>query len=382
MSKLRRPIVQTRRDAWVEVDLGNVEHNIKALKDFIRSETKFLAVVKADAYGHGSDMIASTLVASGVDILGVASVDEGIQLRDAGISVPILVLGATPDWAFVSAVENDIQLSIFTESHINSCIYTYNRLGKKPEVHIKVDTGMHRIGISYKKAQDFINKVLETEEIVLKGIFSHLACAENPEITRLQKEYWDCLVGTVKNKEKYILHLANTAGMIGYSDVNYDMVRVGIGIYGLYPDLHGEIEKKPDLKQVMSLKGRITYIKEIPGGSGISYGYSYKTDRDSSRIATIPVGYADGVPRSLSNKIYGLVKGQKIKQVGNITMDQMMFDITGIENISTGDVITILGEDNGDFLSIEDWAGELNTINYEITCRLRVRLPRVYTRSC
>ncbi len=380
MSKSRRPIVQTRRDAWVEINLGNVEHNVKALKKLITAGAKFLAVVKADAYGHGSAMIASTLIASGVDMLGVASVDEGIQLRDAGISVPILVLGTTPDWAFVSAVENDIQLSIFTKEHINSCIHAYERLNKKPSVHIKVDTGMHRIGIPYRSVPDFIKEVLNIEEIELKGIFSHLACAENREITEKQKQRWESLISRIENGDNYILHLVNTAGMIGYDDLNYDMVRVGIGIYGLFPDLQDKIAGKPDLKQVMSLKGRITYIKEISEGSGISYGYSYIADKKIVKIATIPVGYADGVPRSLSNKIYGIINGHKVRQVGNITMDQMMFDVTKIDNIKIGDIVTLLGEDNGEFIPIDNWAGKLNTINYEITCRLRVRLPRVYTR--
>ncbi|HSA06709.1 MAG TPA: alanine racemase [Candidatus Gastranaerophilales bacterium] len=381
MSNLRKPIVQTRRDAWVEINLGYVEHNIKTLKRYLSGNTLFLAVVKADAYGHGADMIASTLVASGADALGVASVDEGIQLRNAGISVPIIVLGATPDWAFTSAVENDITLSIFSEEHINSCIHTYKRLGKKPQIHIKVDTGMNRIGISCNESLQYIKKVSELKEIELKGIFSHLACAENPEITQKQKQRWENLINQIENKENLILHLVNTAGMIGYKDMNYGMARAGIGIYGLFPDLHKEVLEKPDLKQVISLKGRITYLKEVSKNSGISYGYSYITQSETSKIATIPVGYADGVPRSLSNNIYGVINGNKVKQVGNITMDQIMFDVTEVENVKTGDIITLLGEDGGEFISINDWADKLNTINYELTCRLRVRLPRVYTRS-
>ena len=370
--------MQTRRDAWVEVNLGTVEQNINELKKL--TDAKLMAVVKADAYGHGADLTASTLIASGVNMLGVASVDEGIQLREAGISAPILVLGATPEWAFTSAVEHDIQLSIFSQGHIDSCIRTYERLNKKPSVHIKVDTGMNRIGIPYKEALEFIEKVANTEEINLEGIFSHLACAENPKKTQEQKQQWENLISHLKNRDKYILHLVNTAGMIGYRDMDYDMVRSGIGVYGLYPDLQTNTPIKPDLKQVMSLKGRITYIKEVSPGCGISYGHSYKTG-EIAKIATIPIGYADGVPRSLSNKIYGLVKGHKIQQVGNITMDQMMFNITGLEAIHTGDVITLLGEDNGNFISLNDWTEKLGTINYEITCRLRVRLPRVYTRS-
>jgi alanine racemase len=338
-------------------------------------------VVKADAYGHGSDMSAATLIASGVDMLGVASVDEGIQLRAAGITVPILVLGTTPDWAFVSAAENNIQVSIFDDEHINSCIHTYNRLGCKQEVHVKVDTGMHRIGINHEVASEFINKVLNTPEIELQGVFSHLACAENREITACQVKRWENVINAIPNRQNLVIHLSNTAGIISNSDLNYDMVRAGIGIYGLYPDLPGDVAVVPDFKQVMSLKGRISHIKEISEDSGVSYGYSYKADKERVKIATIPIGYADGVPRSLSNRIFGIIKGQKVQQVGNITMDQMMFDITNVNNVSNGDIITLLGEDNGAFISIDEWAKLLGTINYEVTCRLRVRLPRVYTRK-
>jgi len=366
----RTPILQTRRDAWVEVDLGSVEHNIKALKSRLSAGTKLLAVVKADAYGHGSTTIAPILVASGVDMLGVASVDEGIELRDAGITIPVLVLGVTPDWAVCSAVENDLELSVFTHEHITSCVYAYQRLEKKPKVHIKVDTGMHRIGISCKHALDFIKQVQDTEEICLEGVFSHLACAENNEITVKQKQAFDSLIEQVKNRDKLSLHLVNTAGMLNYDSMQYNMARVGIGIYGLIPGF----------RQAMSLKGRITYIKEVSEGCGISYEYSYVTDKPG-KVATIPVGYADGVSRNLSNKIYGILKGQKVSQVGNITMDQMMFDITGIDNVQTGDIITLLGEADGACIAVSDWAEKLNTINYEITCRLKVRLPRVYTRS-
>lgn len=366
----RTPILQTRRDAWVEVDLGHIEHNIKALKAKLAKDTKLLAVVKADAYGHGATTIAPILVASGVDMLGVASVDEGIELRKSGIKTPIIVLGAAPDWAVCSAVENDIELSIFTREHIDSCIYAYNRLNKKPVVHIKVDSGMHRIGIPVNEALEYIKEVQNTEEIQLEGIFSHLACAENNEITMKQKSMFDSLINQIDNKEKLNIHLVNTAGMLNYNHLHYDMARVGIGIYGLVPGF----------KQAMGLKGRITYIKALPPNSGISYEYSHITDK-ASKIATIPIGYADGVSRSLSNKIYGMLKNHKVPQVGNITMDQMMFDVTGLEDVKTGDIITLLGESGDECIPVSDWAEKLNTINYEITCRLKVRLPRVYTRS-
>ncbi|OGI00335.1 MAG: alanine racemase [Candidatus Melainabacteria bacterium GWF2_37_15] len=363
-------MVQTRRDAWVEIDLGCIEQNIKIIKNCVSPGTKILAVVKADAYGHGSSMITPTLVASGVDMLGVASVDEGIELRKGGITLPIIVLGVTPEWAITSAVENDIIVSIFTREHVNACIYAYKKLKKKPCVHIKVDTGMHRIGISCDDAPAFIKEVASIEEIQLEGIFSHLACAENKQITMKQNTLFQNVINKVENTDKYKIHLVNTAGMLAYKELHYDVVRAGIGIYGLVPGF----------KQVMSLKGRITHIKELVPDCGISYEYSFITKKNA-KIATIPIGYADGVSRNLSNKIYGIVKGRKVKQVGNITMDQMMFDVTGINDIKTGDIITLLGAADGECIPISDWAEKLNTINYEIACRLRVRLPRVYTRS-
>lgn len=380
MPQTRKPIVQTRRDAWIEVNLAHIEHNIKALKEFISPEVKFLAVIKADAYGHGATMTAPILYASGVDMFGVASVDEGIQLRQSGIATPILVLGTVPEWAFPSAVEHEIQISIFTEDHINACIDTFKRTKKKPQVHIKVDTGMNRIGLSSKDAPKFINKVLNTKEIELKGVFSHLACAECFEKSEVQKDKWQNVIKDLSNRN-ILKHIVNTAGLISYKDMHYDMVRAGIGIYGLMPDLSSYINQKPVLKPAMSLKARIVYLKEIEKNNGVSYGHTFVTENEVTKIATIPVGYADGVPRGLSNKIYGLINGQKIKQIGNITMDQIMFDVSNIDIINTGDVITLLGSDGKEFIHIDEWANLLDTINYELTCRLKVRLPRVYTRD-
>ena len=380
MSQLRKPFVQTRRDAWVEINLAHVEHNIKALKAFTSPYTKFLAVVKADAYGHGSTMTAPTLLASGVDMFGVASVDEGIQLRQSGVVAPILVLGSTPEWAITSATEHEIQISIFTDSHINACIETYNRLKKKPQVHIKVDTGMNRIGLSYKDAPLFINKVLKTKQIELKGVFSHLACAECFDKSEIQKQKWLETIKELDNKN-ILKHFVNTSGLIGYKDMHYDMVRAGIGIYGLMPDLNPFIISKPELKPAMSLKGRIIFLKEIEKENGVSYGHSFVTQNEVTKIATIPIGYADGVPRSLSNKIYGLINGQKVKQIGNITMDQMMFDVSNVNIVETGDIITLIGHDENESIQIDEWANLLGTINYELTCQLKVRLPRNYTRD-
>ena len=393
MSQSRKPIVQTRRDAWIEINLAHVEHNVKVLKDFTSSDTKFLAVVKADAYGHGSAVTAPILLASGVDMFGVASVDEGIQLRQAGIAAPILVLGSTPEWAFTSATEHNIQISVFTDEHINACIDTYNRLKVKPQVHIKVDTGMNRIGLSAKDAPAFIKKVLNTKQIELKGVFSHLACAECLDKSEIQKQKWQTVIKDIDDKN-IIRHLVNTSGLINYKDMHYDMVRAGIGIYGLEPDLTAKQKlcetdasacpftiNHTQLKPAMSVKGRIIFLKEIAKESGVSYSHSFVTKNDITKIATIPIGYADGVSRALSNKIYGLINGQKVKQIGNITMDQMMFDVSSVAGIEPGDVITLIGHDGEESIHIDEWAKLLDTINYELTCRLKVRLPRVYTRE-
>jgi alanine racemase len=380
MTQVRSPFVQTRRDAWVEVDLGNIEYNVKALKALIPSNTKFLAVVKADAYGHGATMTAPTLIASGVDVLGVASIDEGMQLREAGIDAPILVLGSAPSWSFIAAVENDIQLSIFTEEHINACISAYNKLGIKPKVHIKVDTGMHRIGISADEANEFISKVNQIKEINLQGVFTHLACAENTRITDKQRIKWEGVINQINDMD-ILIHAVNTAGLISYPDMKYNMIRSGIGIYGLMPDLSPDIKQVPELKQVMNLKGRVVHIQNLEQNSGISYGYSFVTSDSATKVATIPIGYADGVDRRLSNRIWGLINGKIIRQIGNITMDQMMFDVSNIDTVETGDIITLLGQDGDETIPIDVWAKKLQTINYEITCKLRVRLPRVYTRS-
>lgn len=370
----RQSYINVHRDSWVEVNLESLAQNVKSIKKLVKNGVKLLAVVKADAYGHGAVMVAPTMLASGVDVLGVASIDEGLNLRDANISCEILVLGAVPLWAFESAVENDITVSIFSEEHILACKQAYERTGKKVQVHIKIDTGMNRIGVSTQDAVEFISRLQAADFVDVKGVFSHLACAEDEKETQLQFKKFDEIISQIDKKD-LTLHILNTAGIMSYPEYQFDMVRAGIGLYGLMPDLPlGAQDSSFSLKQVMSLKGRITRIHTMPKGEGISYGHTFVADEDT-KVATVPIGYADGVPRALSNKIFGEINGVKIKQIGNITMDQMMFDITDVE-AQEGNIITILGED----LSIDEWAKIVGTINYELTCRLKVRLPRVYTR--
>lgn len=374
MKNVRQTNINIHRDSWVEINLENIAYNMRSIKKNTPKEIKLLAVVKADAYGHGSVMIAPTLLASGADMLGVASIDEGVDLRQAKINCDILVLGAVPVWAVESAVKADLTIAIFSKEHLEACKLAYERTGVKPKVHVKLDTGMNRIGVSIDEAVQFIDKVRNADYLDFRGVFTHLANAEIREKTKIQIDRWNSVISQI-NTEDLTLHILNTAGAMCYDVPNSNMRRAGIGIYGLYPDLplDGEVNKT-DLKPVMSLKARIVNIHEAKDGEGISYGHTF-TAHGAKTIATVPLGYADGVPRGLSNKISARLNGKTVQQVGNITMDQMMFDITGVD-ANLGDVITLLDESH----SIDEWARILGTINYELTCRLKVRLPRVYTR--
>lgn len=373
MKNIRQSNVNTHKDAWVEINLESLAENIIEIKKGIPSGKKMLGIVKADAYGHGSQMIAQTMLASGVDMFGVSSVDEGLDLRNVKIKAPILVVGAIPVWAVETAARNDIAFSVFNEEHLTACKDVYERTGIKPKVHVKLDTGMNRIGVRAEEGVNYIEKVRKADYLRFEGVFTHLAAAEEPDEAQKQIDKWNSVIENI-DTNGLLIHIQNTAATFAY-DIKSNMVRVGISIYGLYPDLPPKYNYKPKLKQVMGLKGRITNIHNIYPGEGVSYAHTFIADKPT-RVATIPIGYADGVSRGLSNKIYGMINGKKIKQIGNITMDQMMFDLGDIK-ANVGDVITLLDERN---LTLDSWAEILHTINYELTCRLKVRLPRVYVR--
>lgn len=373
MKNIRQTNINIHRDAWLEINIANLENNVCEIRKKVPENIKLLGVVKADAYGHGSIMLAPTILAQGIDMLGVASIDEGVDLRNANISCEILVLGAVPVWAVESAVKADLSISIFSKGHIDACRQAFERTGIRPKVHIKIDTGMNRIGVSTEDAVDFIKEVQKSSFIDLQGIFTHLAMAEDIKETEKQIKKWQKVISQI-DTSGLLLHVQNTAGTLSYKIPGINMCRLGIALYGLAPDYPPCIEEKPDIKPLISLKGRIVNIHEVKDGEGISYSYTYRAQGNRT-IATLPIGYADGISRALSNRIYGILNGKKVKQVGNITMDQMMFDITGTD-AELGDVITLLDCEN----SIDIWADILHTINYELTCRLKVRLPRVYTR--
>ena len=373
MKNIRQSNINILKDAWVEINLENLAHNIREIRKIIPKNKKFLGIVKADAYGHGAQMIARTMLASGVDWFGVSSIDEGLDLREIKIKAPILVVGAVPAWAIETASQNDISISIFNDEHLKACRAAYERTGIKPKVHVKLDTGMNRIGVRAEDGVKYIEKVRNADYVKYEGVFTHLAAAEEKDATDEQIRRWNEVINNI-DTTGLMIHIQNTAATFAY-DIPSNMVRVGISLYGLYPDLPIGVKNVPKLKQVISLKGRITNIHTVYPQEGVSYSHTFVA-YEPVKVATIPIGYADGVDRKLSNKIYGKLNGQKIRQIGNITMDQMMFDIGDID-AHIGDVITLLDEKD---LPLDSWADILNTINYELTCRLKVRLPRVYTR--
>lgn len=381
MKNIRTSFTNKHRDSWVEINLSKLEENILNIKDCIEDveNKELMAVIKADGYGHGSLMCAPTLQALGIKAFGVASIDEGIELRENKIDCPILVLGAVPVWAFEAALNYDIEVSVFTEEHLLAAKMLYERQGKKLKVQVKVDTGMNRIGINYKEAPLFIDKIKSMDCVELKGVFTHFADAENKEILNSQIEKFNYVLDRIDTKGLKV-HCQNSLGAFLINDKRYNTIRLGIVIYGLTPLTEGvePVVKIPNLSQLISVKGRITNIHTIKKGEGVSYGFKYIAKKDT-KIATIPIGYADGVSRGLSGKIQGSLAGRLINQIGRITMDQMMFDITDID-ASIGDIITILGKDETNNLSVDNWAKILGTINYELTCRLKVRLPRIYVR--
>lgn len=383
MQNFRGTFINKNRDAWVEINLSNLEHNVLLIKDFLKKNCNpkpdIFAVIKADGYGHGSLMCAPTLIACGVNYFGVASIDEGIELRENKITQPILVLGASPLWAMENAIKYDICVSFFNDEHIEMAQQLYERLNKKLKVHIKLDTGMNRIGINKEHSNNFIKKVLNSNAIELKGIFTHFADVENNDLFKRQIDEFQEIINPFKDifKEKKVkIHCLNSPGMFSYPQYSYDMVRMGVIMWGLTP-YSNENPNMPKVLPVMGLKARITNIHTLKKGDGISYGHTYIANEDT-KVATIPIGYADGVARNLSGKISAYLNGKEIKQIGRITMDQIMFDVSNVD-CKVGDIIVLLGEENKAD-TIDTWAEKLNTINYELTCRLKMRLSRIYVR--
>ncbi len=367
--------------AWVEIDLGALSHNVQQLVKFLSPRTQLMAVVKADAYGHGAVTIAQTALQSGASWLGVATVPEGIQLREVGIKAPILILGATHTPEQIHAIAHwKLQPTLCSPKQalvFSNVLETINDDSPVP-IHIKLDTGMSRLGTNWQQAVEFVQLVQRLPHLVIASVYSHLATADNLDSTIMQTQHrrFEEAIAQLKDMGIKIpcLHLANSAATLTNSALHYDIVRVGLAVYGLYPAAH--LQTAVNLKPVLQLKARVTQVKTIAAGTGVSYGHKFIAPHEL-RLAVVGIGYADGVPRNLSQNMQVLIRGQRVPQIGTITMDQLMLDVSAIPDLQAGEIVTLLGEQGKEQISANDWAEQLNTISWEILCGFKHRLPRV-----
>ena len=371
--------------AWVEIDQAALRHNVGQIRALIAPDTKIMAVVKADAYGHGAIAVAHTLVAAGVEWLAVATVPEGIELRAAGIVAPILVLGAIDTDIQVRAIVNwELQPTICSLAQAELISKSIAKLAPSQPlpVHLKLDTGMSRLGANWQQAAPIWREVSALPYLAIASLYSHLATADDldPMVMEMQVDRFERSLAAIKAAGSTLpmLHLANSAGILVGQRLHYQLVRPGLILYGLYPAPH--LAAAIDLRPVLSVRARISQIRDITAGTGVSYGYRFIAQRDL-QIAVVEIGYADGVPRRLSDRMQAIVRGQLVPQIGTITMDRMMIDVSQIPDLQVGEIVTILGTDGQIQIGADDWATELGTISWEILCGFKQRLPRISTNN-
>lgn len=367
---------------WAEVDLDAIRANIITMKNCVPNGKKLLAVIKANAYGHGAIELARELDDL-ADYYGVACIDEAIELRRANIAKPILILGYTDQSYYQELVTYGITQTVFSYEQAKALSQVAGAMGKTAIIHIKLDTGMNRIGYPCnEESVQEICRICELTNLKIEGVFTHYYKADAKDKTeamqQLQK-YTDMLNRLEERGVTFaIRHISNSAGIMEMPNEQYDMVRSGISTYGLYPS--EEMDKSCVLKPAMAMKSRITNVKRVPAGESIGYGATYTLDRERV-IATVGVGYADGYPRALSNQGRMLVKGQYVPIVGRVCMDQTMIDVTDVSAISVGDEVVLFGSQGENLLSVEELAEMSASFNYEFVCDVNRRVPRVYYRG-
>ncbi len=366
--------------AWLEINHKNIELNTLKIKEILSKECLLMAVVKADGYGHGAVTVAKAAMKGGANQLGVATLQEGIELREAGIESPILVLGSLIDIEELKAcLDWNLMPTLSDAREINVCKDIAKKKNQIFSVHLKFDTGMSRLGCSTKEAPRLISLINNARHLSLKGLYSHLALADEGKskncknFTNKQIEEFEKIIFKAPNN-RVCFHLANSAGTLINNKIHYDMVRVGLAIYGYSPFRDGN--NILGLKPALSVKAKITLIRDVAKGVGVSYGHQFITERPS-RLAVVAIGYADGINRSLSGKMSVICNGQLFPQVGAITMDQLLIDITNSTGIEIGSVVTLLGNQGKQAVTANEWVSLSGLIPWEILCGFKHRLPRV-----
>ena len=379
---------------WAEIDLKAIARNVAELRRIAQPQSRLMAVVKANGYGHGAIEVAQCALKNGAVALGVARIEEGIQIREAGIQAPVLIFGYTLPQQAADLLEYDLKPCVYAAAAARKLAGAAASRGKKIQAHLKVDTGMGRLGQLpqnfYTDNPTAINTaaleealtIAGLEGLELEGIFTHFATADSSD-----KSYAEKQLHLFKNYLRRlrqagfsppVRHAANSAALIDMPQSHFDMVRPGIAIYGLYPS--AEVQKnRVSLKPAMALKARIIHLKKVPAGFKVSYGSTYET-RKPTTIATVPVGYADGLSRLLSSRGQMLVHGQRAPIIGRVCMDLTMLDVGSIENVQMGDEVVVFGRQGNEALTVDEMAALLDTINYEIVTGITARVPRVYLR--
>lgn len=376
-------MIDNIRPTWAEIDLNNLEHNMKEIAKLCKGK-EIIAVLKADAYGHGALDVATTLIKGGATKLGVAVITEALELRDSGIDTPIVILGYTPLSFAKKLIINDIEQTVYTYECAAELSKEAQSLNKRVKIHVAVDTGMGRIGfLPTEQGLDEIEALSKLPNVDIEAIFTHFATADEVDksytLEQIEKFNWFCDTLEKRGVNVGKKHIANSAAIIDMPNAYFDGVRPGILLYGYYPSYEVNREKL-DLKRVLTLKANISYVKTLPKGEYISYGRRFHTERESI-IATIPIGYADGYSRQMLNKAKVIINGKLAPVVGSICMDQCMVDVTDIGQVKEGDEVILLGEENGVKFDAEDMAEIIGTISYEVICMISKRVPRVYIRD-
>jgi alanine racemase len=366
---------------YAVVSLSAIVDNLKNVRGKLPEGTSLMAVLKADAYGHGADVVGKH-IEKYIDAAGVASVEEGIGLRKAGLSVPVLVLGYSSPRQFGELLEYSITPTIFEYDDAVKYSEESVKRGVTGKMNIAVDTGMTRVGFRVNEGSaDLVKKISKLPNITIEGMFTHLSCADTYDDSYSEKQFveFEKMVGLLEERKVDIpvKHMCNSAGIMKYDSRYYNCVRCGIATYGLYPS--EEVDKNLlKLTPALEWKAHVIHISEVEAGRGVSYGATYVTHRDVTRIATLSVGYADGYPRALSSKGVVLINGKRVPVIGRVCMDQIMVDITEAGEVNIEDTATLIGHDGDEFISVEEVAEAAGSFNYELVCQIGKRVKRIY----